>query len=226
MKGEEDQDQDIQDGMKHGLKHSKTLDFYQGEGHFTGDYTLEVNGQEIKGKKVFIGCGSRPVVPPIKGLDTVDYLTSDAILQLREKPESLIIIGGGYIAVEYGHFFAAVGTKVTIIEMADRLVAPEEPEISARLKEALSQRMSVNTNVQAQEVSRGNGGATVVVKDRKTGQEGRFSAEKLLVAVGRKSNADLLKVDKTGVETDEKGFVKVNEYLETSQKDILAVVEG
>ena len=101
-----------QSHIREGIKQARKLDFYEGEGRFTADYTLEVNGEKIRGKKIFIASGARPFVPPIKGLDGVNYLTNETVLQLKARPDSLIIIGGGYIAVEYGHFFAAMGTKV------------------------------------------------------------------------------------------------------------------
>jgi mycothione reductase len=212
-----------QSHTREGIEQAKGLDFYQGEGHFTGDYTLEVNGQKVKGEKIFIASGSRPFIPPIKGLDSVNYLTNESVLQLKARPKSLIIIGGGYIAVEYGHFFAAMGTKVTMLEMADRLVLPEEPEISELLKEALSRRMAIHTGAQAIEVENKGGGVAVLVKDNKTGQEKSYSGQNVLVAVGRRSNADTLKVENSGIETDKRGFIKVNQYLETSKKNIFAV---
>ena len=212
-----------QSHIREGIKQAKGLDFYQGEGHFTGDYTLEVNGQKIKGKKIFIASGARALIPPIKGLDSVNYLTNESVLQLKIRPESLIIIGGGYIAVEYGHFLAAMGTKVTMLEMADRLVLPEEPEISELLKKALSRRMAVHTGAQAVEIKKKGNGVAVLVKDNKTGKEKSYSGQNVLVAVGRRSNADTLKVENSGVETDKRGFIKVNRYLETSKKNIFAV---
>jgi len=212
-----------QEHMRQNISQAENLDFYEGEGHFIGEYTMEVNDEEIKGDKIFIASGSRPLIPPIKGLDNMDYLTNETVLQLRERPDSLIIIGGGYIAVEYGHFFAAMGTRVTILEMTDRLVLAEEPEISELLKKELSRRTDVYTSVQAEEV-RGDGhGITVMVDDLKSGGRKEFTAQKLLVAVGRRSNADLLRVENTGVETDKRGFIKVNEYMETTKKNIFAV---
>lgn len=208
--------------MRRSVKESR-IGFYEGEGHFVSDYVIEVNGKHIKGNNIFIASGSRPAMPPIKGLDSVDCLTSDTVLALKERPDSLIIIGGGYIAVEYGHFFAAMGTRVTIIEMLDRLVAFEEPEISDLLKEQLAKRMAVHTGVLAQEVKTNGGNITVVVKDKTSGQTGEFTAQQILVATGRKSNADMLKLENTGVRIDERGFIKVNEYLETSQKNVFAV---
>lgn len=208
--------------MRHGLSHVKNLAFFEGEGHFTGEYTIEVNGEEIGGDKVFIASGSRPLIPPIKGLENLDYLTNESVLQLKERPDSIIIIGGGYIAVEYGHFFAAMGTRVTILEMAERLVLSEEREIAELLKKELSQRMDVYTGVQAEEVKGNKGSVSVMAKDLKAGRKREFTAQRLLVAVGRRSNADLLKVESSGVKVDQRGFVRVNAYLETTKKKIYA----
>jgi dihydrolipoamide dehydrogenase len=212
-----------QEHMRRELSNIENLDFYEGEGQFADDYTIEVSGEKIKGSKIFIASGSRPSIPPIRGLESLDYLTNETVLQLKERPDSLIVMGGGYIGVEYGHFFAAVGTNVTILEMADRLVLAEEPEISEILKEELSRRMNVYTGAQAQEVRSNGHDVTVVVNELKGGGHREFTAQKILVAVGRRSNADLLKVENTGVEIDKRGFVKVNEYLETTKKNIFAV---
>jgi len=212
-----------QEHMRHELSYIDNLDFHEGEGHFVEDYTMEVKGERIKGDKVFIASGSRPLIPPIKGLDSMDYLNNETVLQLKERPESLLIIGGGYIAVEYGHFFAAMGTKVTMVEMADRLVLSEEPEIADELKNELSRRMDIHTGLQAEEVKSSGGNATVVVNDTKGGGRKEFTAQRILVAVGRKSNADLLKVENTGVEVDKRGYIRVDEYLETTRKNIFAV---
>ncbi|MFH1651363.1 MAG: dihydrolipoyl dehydrogenase [Chloroflexota bacterium] len=209
--------------MREGLRNAENLDLYEGEGRFVADYTMEVGGKKIKGDKIIIASGSRPFIPPLKGIDKVDYLTNETLLHLRKLPESLIIIGGGYIAVEYGHFFAAMGTKVTMLEMADRLVLAEEPEIAELLRKKLAERMEIVTGVQAGEVRPHRDGASVTVKDRKTGAPGEFRAERILMAVGRRSNADLLDVEKTGVKTDQRGFIQVNEHLETSKKGIYAI---
>jgi dihydrolipoamide dehydrogenase len=215
--------QESQVHIREGIRESKNLDFYEGECQFVSDYTLEVNGNKLKGENIFIASGSRPFIPPIEGLENIGYLTNESALELRDRPDSLIIIGGGYIAVEYGHFFAAMGTKVTIIEMADRLILSEEPEISEVLKSELGKRMAVHTNAQAKEVKANWNGVSVVIVDKNSGEERELTAQKIMMAVGRRSNADLLKVENTGVELDNRGFIKVNEYMETSKKNIYAV---
>ncbi len=210
------------DQMRKGLAEVEGLDFYDGEARFVRDHILEVNGINITADKICIASGSRVLIPPIKGLDTIDYLTNESLLQLREKPESIIIIGGGYIAVEYSHFFTAMGTKVTILEMANRLILSEESSISELLKKRLSTRMKIHTNALVEEARKKDGKCAIMAKDANTGTRNEFVAEKVLVAVGRKSNADLLKVENTGVEVDSRGYIKTNEYMETSQKNIYA----
>lgn len=214
---------EVQSQIRQGVAEIEELDFYEGEGHFVADYTMEFDGEKLKGKKVFLASGSRPLVPPIKGLDGVDYLTNESALELTEKPEDVIIIGGGYVAVEFAHFFAAMGTKVTVLEMLDRLVQSEEREISALLERAMARRMQVHTGTLAQEIRKGDGGCTVRAAVGSEGKEVEFSAERVMIAVGRRSNADLLRVEKTGVAVDERGFMKVDQYLETSKKGIYAV---
>ncbi len=211
-----------QEEIKHSITHAKDLDFYEDGAYFTGDYTLMVKGEEIKGEKIFIVSGARPLIPPIKGIETCEYLTNENVLALTERPESLIIIGGGYIAAEYGHFFAAMGTKVTILQRGDRLLPNEEPEISDLLKKEMKKRMEIHMDTEAVEVKKNKNAYTVIGKEVRTGRKKEFTAEKIMVAAGRKSNADLLKVENTGVETDKRGYIKVNEYLETTKPNIWA----
>ena len=215
--------QESQGQLREGIGNNDNLDFYEGEGRFIYDSTLEVNGEKIKGESIFIASGSRTVVPPIKGLDTVNYLTSDSVLELKERPESLIIIGGGYIAVEYGHFFAAMGTRVTILEMADRLVLSEEPEIAALLEKKLKERMAVHTGAAVQGVEKTENRVKVTTQNKKTGKSHSYTAQHVMLAVGRRSNADLLQVDKTGITMDERGFIRVNDRMQTNRPNIYAV---
>ncbi|MGD2295638.1 MAG: dihydrolipoyl dehydrogenase [Candidatus Aminicenantes bacterium] len=208
--------------IREGIKNIEELDYYEETGFFVEDYTLEVGKQRIKGRKIFIVSGARPLIPRIKGIEESDYLTNESVLELIQRPESMIIIGGGYIAAEYGHFFAAMGTKVTILQRAERLVRSEEPEISELLRKEMRRRMDIFTSTEALEIIKERKGFGVVTKDTNTGGKKEFSAEHILVAAGRKSNADILKVKNTGVEVDRKGYIKVNDFFETSKKNIWA----
>jgi len=208
--------------MDHGLDNIKGLHYYKGEGYFISDYTIEVNGEQMKGKKIFIGSGARPLIPPIKGIENVEYLTNETVFNLTEKPESMAIIGGGYIAVEFAHFFAAMGTKVTIFQRSARLIKKSEPEIADLLKKQMEKRMNVLTNIEVLEFKKEGKGYTIIGKNKESGNETVETVETILIATGRKSNADLLKVENSSIETDERGYIKVNEHLETSKKNIWA----
>ena len=200
----------------------ENFNYYKGEGHFIKDYIMKVNNEEIKGKYIFIGSGARPFIPPIKGIYEVDYLTNNNVFDISSKPESLIIVGGGIIAVEFAHFFSAMGTKVTILQRNRRLVPNEEPEISDTLKTLMSKRMSIITNIDVVEVKKKDQLITVIGKDKETKKEQTFTAEKIMIAAGRTSNADTLHVEKTEVKLDHRGYIVVNEYLETTKKNIWA----
>jgi dihydrolipoamide dehydrogenase len=222
------------DRIEQALAKTGDFDFYPGTARFVQDYTLEVlpfpgpegnaettKPKQIKGKTLFIVTGARPSIPPLKGIEKTPYLTNETALQLRELPESMIIIGGGYIAVEFAHFFEAMGCAVTIIQRNARLVPEEEPEIADLLQKSLSRRMKVLTGTEAVEASNGKEGVTVWARER--GKKSfSLTARSLLLAAGRRSNADVLQVGKTGVKTNENGYIAVDEYFETSQKNIWA----
>jgi dihydrolipoamide dehydrogenase len=208
--------------MRHGINQMPNLDYYETTGKFVDKYIIEVNDEKIRGKRIYIGSGARPLIPPIKGIENCDYLTNETVFGLEKQPKSMIVIGGGYIAAEFGHFFSAIGTKVTIIQRGPRLVRNEEPEISELLTKEMGKRIEISTNTEAIEVQKNKDGYTIIGKDKKTGEEQNYSAETILIATGRKSNADLLRVEKTGVKTNLRGYIIVNEYLETSQKNIWA----
>ncbi len=210
-------------GMALGVQEDPNIEWFKGLGEFVADYTMKIGDKKIKGDKIFIASGARPFIPPIKGIDGISYLTNETVLELEELPKSIVIIGGGYIGCEYAHFFAGMGSEVTVVELGSKLVPAEEPEVSDLLKTEMEKRMKILTNHQVVEAKQQKDGAkTVAAKDTASGQIKEFSAEALLVAVGRKPNSDLLKPEKTGVEVDKKGFIKVNDYLETTKKNIWA----
>ncbi len=210
------------DRIQEALEKAEDFDFYPGEAHFTADYTLEIGDKTIKGKTIFLVSGARPNIPKIKGIESIEYLTNENALQLTERPESMVIIGGGYIAAEFAHFFEAMGTKVTILQRNTRLVPEEEPEVSELLKTALARRMTVHTNTEVTEVSQTGKVSTIVAKELKSGKQIEITAQHVLIAAGRKSNADVLMVKNTGVKTNDKGYIEVDEFFETTKKGIWA----
>jgi mycothione reductase len=198
------------------------LTWFKDKGEFISDYTMRIGDHTITADKVFIVSGARPGIPPVKGIENVHYLTSDTVLQLQTPPKSIVIIGGGYIGAEYGHFFAGIGTKTTIIQRPRRLIPEEEPEVSEQLKKELEKRIEILTGYEVIEINENMGNKKVKARNRQDGSIKESQAEAVLIATGRVPNSDLLKPEKTGVELDPRGYIKVNEYLETSKKRIWA----
>lgn len=210
------------EGIEKAIQDSDNHTLYRTEAKFVDEKTIEVDGEKITADLIFVAAGTRPMVPPVEGLDTVDYLTSKEALQLSEKPDELVIIGGGYIAVELAHFFGAVGTEVKILEMGDSLIGREDRDISKMFTELASEKYDVNLGLKATSVEQEDGEITVHAED-KEGNTESFSGDELLVAAGRVPNTDNLEVEEAGIETTERGFIQTNEYLETSVGGIYAL---
>ncbi len=208
--------------MEEGVKQSEGLTIYRDIGEFIDDYTMKVGDEIIKSESIFIVSGARPFIPPIKGIEETGYLSSDTVWDIRKKPESIIIVGGGFVAVEFAHFFSSVGSDVTLLSRSSRLVKQGEPEISEILLEVMKRTMKVHTNVEVIEATAKKGSKQVTAVDKTTEERYVFEAEKIFIAAGRRSNADLLKPEATGVEVDSRGYIKVNEFLETGKPKIWA----
>jgi mycothione reductase len=198
------------------------LTYYQERAEFTGDYLLKVGEQTITAPKFVIASGARSLVPSIPGLEEAGYLDNVSLLNLRTPPKSLIIIGAGYIGCEFAHFFSAMGTIVTLLGRSPLVLSGEDPEASKQLQEVLSHYCQVSTGQEVVSVERKGEKKVATTKDL-CGKISHFEADEILLAAGRRSNADLLHPEKTGVETDEQGWIKVNDYLETGKKDIWAL---
>ena len=209
--------------MRQGLTHTKNLDYYKTIAEFVAPYTLKVDKETIKSNMILLCTGSKPVISAIEGLENIRYHTSDTILNMDRLPKSIAIIGGGYIAAEYGHFFSAMGSEVTVIGRNRQFIPEEEPEVSALAKRELQKHMTIITNHEVRKVENTSAAKKkLVAVDRETGKEIEVTAEEILVASGRGPNTDILHPEKAGIKTDEKGWITVNEYLETSQPNIWA----
>jgi dihydrolipoamide dehydrogenase len=202
---------------------TENIDFINEEAHFVDEHVLDVGSETVTGKTIFLASGSRPSIPRIKGLDSVPYLTNITVLDLEERPRSIVLIGAGYIGLEYAHFFAALGAKVAVLDRETTLLPFEEPEISELLKNEIEKRVELRLGVEITEVRTAGGGHAVRVRDAATGEEDEVVADAVMVAAGRRSNADLLRVENAGIETGPGHFIKVDEYLRTNRKHIWAL---
>ncbi len=206
---------------------SKRIKVFSGRTELTGPYEVLVDGQTLKGERLLVATGSAPQIPDVPGLSSTPYLTSDLLTsqeegtELRELPASLVIIGGGYIAMELGQMFARFGTEVTILERGERILAGSEPEISESVAESLrDEGIAVHTGAKIVRVQGDD--AKVIVTAQAGGQQREFKAARLLVATGRRPNTDGLGLEKAQVKVDNHGFVQVDDELRTSAGHIFA----
>jgi dihydrolipoamide dehydrogenase len=196
------------------------LTYYPVQGEFIGDYKMKVGDETIESKDIFLVSGARPKIPPIKGIYDVSYLTYRNVFDLETPPRNMVIAGGGYISCELAHFFSAIGVEVTIISRSPNLLRHTEPKIGETITRAMSTRMSVLTSTEVKSVTETSGIKAVTVADAKG--EKTIKTESLLIAAGLRGNSDILKTENTGVNSDEHGYITVNEYFETSKPRIWA----
>ena len=208
--------------IEEGINANKNTTLFKTEGRFVGYKTLQVGKKKIKGDKIIIAAGTRPTIPPIEGLDEVDFMTSTEALRLTKQPKTMTIIGGGYISAELAHFYGALGTKINLIQRRDMLVAYEDHEVAKKFTAIFKKKYNVLLNSNAIKVRKKGNKIITTIKD-KNNKIKNIESEKLLVAAGRISNSDILDVKKTNVKTDKYGYIKTNAYMETSAKNIWAL---
>jgi pyruvate/2-oxoglutarate dehydrogenase complex dihydrolipoamide dehydrogenase (E3) component len=218
----------FRNGSQKGLEATKGLSLLFGEATFTGPKIILVKLNdggivEMKADLIFMNTGCRTIIPEIDGLNDINYLTSTTILELNKVPEHLVVLGGNYIGLEFGQMFRRFGSKVTILEKGPRIVAREDEDISAELTHILEdEKIKILTDSQAikfKKTAKDNISATV----KTGGKEHKIKCSHVLIAVGRAPNTDMLELEKTGVKTDDRGFIKVNDKLETNIQGIYAL---
>jgi mercuric reductase len=199
----------------------------QGHVEFVDPHTVEVGEKRLRGERLLIATGSRSVVPKIDGLDRVPYLTSDLLtndepMELFDLPPSLIIIGGGYIALELGQMFARFGSEVTILNRGEQLLAHGyEAEVGQAIEAVFADEgIRVVNNASTKSVQQENGDVAVSVQLKSATRE--FRAAALLVSTGRRPNSDRIGIEKAGVKVGDKGHVLVDEFLQTNVPHIFA----
>jgi len=211
----------IAEDMEARYREKDHLTLFKERTRFVDERTVELGGEAVPADRVVVAAGSRPLVPPIDGLDEVDYLTSQDALFLRESPERLTIMGGGYIAVELGYAFEAMGTDVTIVEMLDSLVPREDGDVAETFTEIAAERHDVHTGYRVTAVDVVEGRHRVHAESE-AGDELTVAGDELLVALGRRPNSDTLDLDAAGIAVNENGFIETNAYLETSAEGVWA----
>ncbi len=209
-------------GVTDWLEGMTNVDLIRGHARFVDAHSVEVNGNVLEAEKIFINVGARARIPDWKGLDAVPFFTNSSMMEVDFLPEHLIIIGGSYIGLEFAQMYHRFGSEVTVVEMQDRVIARDDEDVSETVKEILEGE-GVKFRLQADCIEARATDSGIVV--RVTCEDGpeEETGSHLLLAVGRVPNTDDLGLDKAGVESNQYGFVDVDEHLQTNVPGIWAI---
>jgi len=198
------------------------LHLYRGEARFLTPHSIRVGEQVLEGEHIFIDTGTRPSIPRVPGLEAVPFLTNATIMELSTLPEHLLVLGGGYIGLEFGQMFRRFGSAVTVIHQHGQILPREDADVVAELQRALeAEGLHFLLNARTTKVETKNGHITLTLEG--VAGSRTVSGSHLLVAAGRTPNTEELGLDKAGVETDPDGFITVNSRLETTVPGIWAL---
>jgi mercuric reductase len=203
------------------LRSLPSAKLFRGEARFVSKTRVKVDGINVDGRKFIVATGSSPRILPIPGIDKVDYLTNVEALSLRARPDSMVIVGGRALGLEFAQMYAHMGTKVTLLQRSDRIIPEEESEISDALRFYLEEEgIKIKTGVQVKRVDEKNGEKVVVAGNN--GREFELRADELLMATGREPNTKELGLDAVGVRLRQDGAVKVNQEMHTTARNVWA----
>ncbi len=210
------------DGIQKKVEQRQNLHLYHGHARFVAPHRLLIGDQELESERIFINTGTRVEAPRIQGLEQVDYLTNASIMQLTELPAHLLVLGGGYIGLEFGQMFRRFGSRVTVIHRGEQLLPREDADVIQELQRALeAEGIEFRLNSTTTRIDKVN--ERVVVNLEAAGGVETFTGTHLLIATGRRPNSDELGLDAAGVRTDPHGYIQVNNRLETNVRGIWAL---
>lgn len=204
------------------LKGLENCTVYEGHARFESTREVSVGSAKLAAERIFINVGGRASLPPMPGLDEVSYLTNSSMMQVDFLPPRLVIVGGGYVGLEFGQMFRRFGSQVTIVEKGPRLVQHEDEGVSAAIKEILEGE-GIEIRLNAECIHFSKRGEEVVAGLDCANQNREVAGSHLLLAMGRRPNTDDLGLEKAGVETDKSGYVMVDDELRTNVAGIWAL---
>jgi pyruvate/2-oxoglutarate dehydrogenase complex dihydrolipoamide dehydrogenase (E3) component len=209
-------------GQHRKVQERKTLHLYRGHARFIGPHVIRVGAAVLEGERIFIDTGTRPDVPQLEGLGDIDFLDNAGIMRLTEVPEHLLVLGGGYIGMEFGQMFRRFGSRVTVVQRPGQILPHEDADVVEALQQSLEGegvRFLLGATTNRVEKTQGGVALSVEVK----GSTETVRGSHLLVATGRRPNTDDLGLPEAGVQTDQRGFIRVNNRLETSVPGVWAL---
>ena len=209
-------------GVTNWLENMENCSVFRGHARFEAANLVRVNDTLLEGERIFINVGARPFVPDMPGVHDVDHLTSSSMMEVDFLPEHLIIVGGSYIGLEFAQMYRRFGSRVTVIEQGDRLIAREDEDVSATLQQILeAEDIDVRLGATCIGLRRTTGGAAVGVDCTKGSPE--VESTHVLLAVGRRPNTDDLGLETAGIATDARGFISVDDQCRTSVPGVWAI---
>ena len=211
-------------GVEKWLRSTPNLSVYKGAARFEAPHELSVGAECLMADKVFINVGGRAVIPAMPGLDQIPYLTNSSMMEVDYLPGHLVIVGGSYVGLEFAQMFRRFGSEVTVVEMGPRLIGREDEDISAAIQEILEAE-GIRFRLNAKCIAVSNRGGGVAVRVDCTDGSPDVAGTHVLLAVGRRPNTDDLGLDKAGVQHDERGFIGVDDQLQTNVPGIWAIGE-
>jgi pyruvate/2-oxoglutarate dehydrogenase complex dihydrolipoamide dehydrogenase (E3) component len=209
-------------GVEYWLKNMENVTVYEGHGRFTGPKTIKVGDSELTAEKIFINVGGRAFVPDMPGLEDVDYLTNSTMMDVDFLPEHLIIIGGSYIGLEFAQMYRRFGSEVTVVEKSSRLIGREDEDVSETVQEVL-EREGVKVRLNAECITTGKRGDKVVVGVDCEKEDPEIKGSHLFLAVGRTPNTHDLGLDEAGIQTNQRGYIVVDDQLRTNVDGVWAL---
>jgi pyruvate/2-oxoglutarate dehydrogenase complex dihydrolipoamide dehydrogenase (E3) component len=212
------------DGLSQLLGNLDKVTIYKGHARFTAPRTVEVNGELLSADRIFVNSGGRAAVPKMPGLDAVPFLTNSTMMEVDFLPDHLLIVGGSYVGLEFAQVYRRFGARVTVVEMADRLIVREDPDISDAVREIL-EADGVEVRLKAECLAVEKDGDRIAMNLECAAGAPRIHGSHVLLAVGRRPNTEDLGLDKAGVQVDAKGFITVDDQCRTNVDGIWALGE-
>ncbi|AIY41636.1 PF00070 family [Collimonas arenae] len=210
------------EGVATWLRNTQNLTVIEGHARFEGPHTIRVNGDLLEADEIFINVGGRAAVPDLPGLTEIDYLTNSGMMEVDFLPQHLLIVGGSYIGLEFAQMYRRFGSEVTVIEGGPRLIGREDEQVSARIRDILEgEGIHIKLAARIQRVEKRDGALVLTVDDNETLHE--ISGSHLLLATGRVPNTGDLGLETTGIQTDARGYIVVDDKLSTSVAGIWAM---
>jgi pyruvate/2-oxoglutarate dehydrogenase complex dihydrolipoamide dehydrogenase (E3) component len=209
-------------GVERSLKTLKGCTVYEGHARFVAEKKVAVNGSELNAGRIFLNVGTRAAIPSIPGLDQVSYLTNSSMMDIDFLPAHLIILGGSYVGLEFAQVYRRFGSEVTIIELAPRLIAREDEDVSQAIADFLKDE-GIDVRVKSKVVGVEKQGNSIGVKIESEGNTSQVIGTHVLIAIGRRPNTDDLGLDRAGIATDARGYIQVDDQLRTNVPGIWAL---